>query len=67
MLWATALGQLRVLAPAGWWRRVPYLPLPDPAWVRFRMEAAYGDADAVPRPGDVVAWLRWCRQAHPGG
>jgi len=65
-LWATALRQLRVLAPTGWWRRRPFLPLPDPAYLRFRMVTAYGgDGDRSPDPEDLVTYLRWCR-AWPG-
>jgi hypothetical protein len=60
-LWATALRQVRVLAVAGWWRRAPFLPLPDPAYLRFRMVTAYGDPDHAPEPGDIVTYLHWCR------
>ncbi|HEX4979989.1 MAG TPA: hypothetical protein VFV35_07985, partial [Acidimicrobiales bacterium] len=30
-LWSTAVIQLGRLAPRGWWRRTPFLPLPDAA------------------------------------
>ena len=60
-LWPTALVQARRLAPPGWWRRWPPLPLPDRAWLQFRMRTAYGDPRHVPPPDDVVAWLSWCR------
>ncbi|MCB1039073.1 MAG: hypothetical protein R2701_12695 [Acidimicrobiales bacterium] len=59
-LWSTALRQALRLAPAGWWRRRPFLPLPDPAYLRFRLETQYG-SDATPRADDVVTYLRWCR------
>lgn len=61
-LWATALRQLAVLVPAGWWRRAPFLPVPDASYLRFRLQTAYGGAgtDAV-EPGDLVAYLEWCR------
>ena len=50
------------LARPGWWRRPPFLPLPDPAYLRFRMETAYGGAgDQPPRSADLVTYLRWCR------
>lgn len=64
-LWATAVRQVFVLAPPGWWRRAPYLPLPDPAYLAFRFRTAYGDAGAGPSPADVVTYLHWCR-AWPG-
>lgn len=60
-LWPTATRQVFVLAAPGWWRRSPHLPWPDPAYLRFRMQTAYGDADRAPEPGDVVTYLRWCR------
>ena len=28
-LWATAVRQVKLLAPTGWWRRPPFLPVPD--------------------------------------
>jgi len=60
-LWATALRQVRVLAVPGWWRHAPHLPVPDPAYLRFRMQTAYGDPDREPEPSDVVTYLHWCR------
>jgi hypothetical protein len=36
-LWVTAVRQLGRLAPTGWWRKAPYLPRPDPTYMRFRM------------------------------
>ena len=43
----------------GWWRRVPFLPLPSREYVRWRMHTAYGDADAVPPAEDVVRYATW--------
>ncbi|MGI9120920.1 MAG: hypothetical protein ACR2G7_12510 [Acidimicrobiales bacterium] len=60
-LWSTAAGQLVRLAPTGWWRRWPPLPRPDAAYLRFRLQTAYGDAVAAPEPADVVTYLEWCR------
>ena len=61
-LWATAVAQLLRLAPTGWWRRWPPLPRPDPSYLRFRLQTAYGDAERDPAPADVVAYLTWCRR-----
>ena len=61
-LWWTAVRQVFVLAVPGWWRRWPPLPLPDPAYLRFRLVTAYGDPDRDPEPADVVTYLRWCRE-----
>ena len=60
-LWATAVAQVAHLAPPGWWRRRPWLPLPDPAYLRFRLQTAYGDPTREPEPDDMVTYLHWCR------
>ena len=60
-LWVTAVRQLGRLAPSGWWRRAPFLPLPDPAYLRFRMVTAYGGDGGEPEPADVVTYLHWCK------
>jgi hypothetical protein len=60
-LWWTALRMLSRTARTGWWRHAPYLPVPDRAYVRFRIETAYGPG-VLPEPRDVVAYLRWCRE-----
>jgi len=64
-LWPTALGTARRLAAPGWWRRRPHLPLPDPAYLRFRLETQYGDGE--PDPADVVTYLHWLRAARRTG
>jgi len=46
--------------PRRWWRRPPFLPLPDAAYVEFRMETAFGSGGR-PEAADVVRWLTWCR------
>ena len=42
-----------------WMRRVPFLPLPSRAYVRWRMHTAYGDPDTVPPIEDIVRYARW--------
>jgi hypothetical protein len=59
-LWGTAVGQVFRLARPGWWRRRPFLPVPEPEYLRFRLETQYG-SDRDPEPGDVVTYLHWCR------
>jgi hypothetical protein len=51
---------LRIARP-GWWRRAPFLPLPDSLYLRFRFETAYGPGGA-PDAADVVTYLEWCRE-----
>ncbi len=61
-LWPTALRVALRLAPEGWWRRSPYLPLPSPDYLHFRMVTAYGgDGTRPPEPHDLVTYLEWCR------
>jgi hypothetical protein len=45
-----------------WWRRAPFLPVPDGEYLRWRMVTAYGDEHAVPPPEDVVRFARWRRE-----
>ncbi|HVZ49463.1 MAG TPA: hypothetical protein VG916_11810 [Gemmatimonadaceae bacterium] len=42
-----------------WYRRFPFLPLPDRTYVAWRMYTAYGDRRAVPPVDDVVRYARW--------
>jgi hypothetical protein len=65
LLWPTAFRQLFRLAPKGWWRRPPFLPLPPADYLEFRLVTQYGGAhlsaggDIDPR--DVLDYLSWCR------
>jgi hypothetical protein len=65
-LWPASVQAIGRMVPPGWWRRAPYLPVPDADYWRFRMQTAYGD-DWAGRPSerDVVAYLRWCQRAQP--
>ena len=60
-LWVTAVRQMFRLAPNGWWRKAPFLPLPDERYLRFRLEAQYGDAMHTTEPRDLLTYLAWCR------
>lgn len=57
-LWPAALR----LARPGWWRRPPFLPLPDPAYLEFRLQTMYGRSDVRPPADDLLTYLRWCRR-----
>jgi hypothetical protein len=61
-LWPTALAQAGRLARPGWWRRAPFLPVPDADYLRFRLETQYGSG-GEPAPDDLVTYLRWCRRS----
>jgi len=62
-LWATTVAVTLRLARPGWWRRPPFLPLPDPDYLRFRLETQYGGSGTRdPDPHDLVDYMEWCRQ-----
>jgi hypothetical protein len=62
-LWPAAVAAAWSLAPRAWWRRRPFLPLPDRRWMEFRLATAYGASGKL-RQDDLVAWLEW-RQRFP--
>jgi hypothetical protein len=45
-----------------WWRKAPFLPVPDAEYLRWRMYTAYGHSGAVPPADDVVSFARWRRE-----
>lgn len=42
-----------------WYARFPFLPVPDPTYVKWRMHTAYGDNDAVPSADEVERYALW--------
>ena len=49
----------------GWWRRAPFLPLPDARYWEFRILTAYGPT-ARPTPRDLVEAARWSLRQRVG-
>jgi hypothetical protein len=47
-----------------WYRHAPFLPLPDPTYLRWRMYTAYGDYNAVPSVTDVERYARWASESE---
>ncbi|HXS25227.1 MAG TPA: hypothetical protein VN719_13400 [Gemmatimonadales bacterium] len=45
-----------------WWRKPPFLPLPDRTYLAWRMYTAYADENAVPPIEDVIRFARWRRE-----
>ena len=45
-----------------WYGAPPFLPLPPPEYVRWRMLTAYGDEAAVPSVDEVIRLARWRRE-----
>lgn len=59
---ATGLALLRVgwrFRRRDWYRRFPFMPVPDATYVKWRMYTAYGDEGIVPPANDVVRYARW--------
>lgn len=64
-LWVTAVATVARLASPRWWRRAPFLPLPDPDYLRFRLETQYGgDGVREPEVEDLVTYLTWCHRTR---
>jgi len=42
-----------------WHRRPPFLPVPPRSYLRWRLETAYGDPDAVPPIDDFERYIVW--------
>lgn len=62
-LWGTGLRVVVLLAPRQWWRRWPFMPLPDREYLAFRIQTQYGGAGTNTfEPSDVLKYLRWLRR-----
>ncbi|MGH9894110.1 MAG: hypothetical protein ACREA0_19445 [bacterium] len=42
-----------------WWRRSPFLPLPEFEYTRWRLNTAYGNERRLPSFGDIAAFSVW--------
>lgn len=42
-----------------WYRRPPFVPLPPRSYLRWRLETAYGDPDALPTLDEMERYLVW--------
>lgn len=49
-----------------WWRQAPFLPLPDRAYLEWRLHTAYGEERALPPVEDVLRFARWRRRILSG-
>ena len=53
------LGTAWAFRSNGWYLRPPFLPIPPRGYMRWRMETAYGDAEAVPPLAEMERYIRW--------
>jgi len=61
-LWLTAVRQLWRIRRSDWYRKLPFLPVPDTAYLNFRIYTAYGDEGGQQKiPIDVITYLEWCK------
>ena len=65
-LWPTALGAMLAFSRPGWWRRSPFLPVPDDELIAWRTATAYGRDDVDLATEDVVAYLEWRQRTAQG-
>ncbi|MFV0258350.1 MAG: hypothetical protein ACK5PP_07890 [Acidimicrobiales bacterium] len=65
-LWLEAAAAAWSLVPRRWWRRRPFLPIPDRRWLRFRTVTAYGGSGGALGAEDVITWLEWRRRFGDG-
>ena len=49
-----------------WYRRPPFLPLPPPAYMAWRLDTAYGAKDRVPDSDEIQRYLAWTEWMHRG-
>ena len=63
-LWGEGLRALLSLAPRNWWRRAPFLPLPDRDYASWRVATAHGTADSELSVDELVSFLEWRRRQH---
>jgi hypothetical protein len=66
-LWGEALRTAMALARDGWWRKPPFLPIPNRAYMRWRVATAYGESAVPIDPDDLVAYLRWRQRLRTSG
>lgn len=59
--WRDALGTAWSHRRRGWWRRRPFLPLPSPQHLEWRLETAYGSKTAQFEERDFEEYLKWRR------
>ena len=60
-LFPVAAGAAWAFRRRGWYRRFPFLPMPSRAYLRWRMDTAYGDPEAVPPYEELERYLKWAR------
>jgi hypothetical protein len=63
-LWSEGLRTLLAMAPRGWWRKPPFVPIPDADYAAWRVATARGDANARINEKELVSYLEWRQRQH---
>lgn len=58
-LWPALLSAAWAFRTRRWYRKPPFLPLPSREYMRWRLETAYGNPEAVPPEEEIVRFLTW--------
>ncbi|MXW17838.1 MAG: hypothetical protein F4139_15665 [Gemmatimonadetes bacterium] len=58
-LWPALLSGAWAFRSKDWYRKAPFLPLPSKAYMRWRLETAYGEPDAVPPADEIARFVTW--------
>lgn len=70
-LWPALVSAAWAFRPRDWYRRAPFLPLPSKSYMRWRLETAYGDPEAVPPADEIERFVTWSadmrRRMRPRG
>ena len=66
-VWIEGLQSARRMAPNGWWKHSPFLPIPSASYWHFRMVTVFG-ADGSGQLDDqqVIGFLKWSRRMGRG-
>lgn len=63
-LWGEGVRAMFAVAAHRWWRRTPYLPLPDERYTAWRLATAHGAPGTRMEPDELIAYLEWRRKQH---
>jgi hypothetical protein len=63
-LWVEMLRTMFAVAPSGWWRRRPFVPIPDPAYTEWRLITAHGESTSPLQPEELIHYLEWRKRQH---
>ena len=63
-LWTEGVRTLLAVSPRNWWRKAPFLPVPDQAYADWRLVTAQGDSSTPLDPNDLILYLEWRKKQH---